>query len=284
MKSGLRVKARVGKIRYTNCLPFYHGLESGDGRAFDLEFYEEVPARINLAMHEDRIDMAPISSLEYLHHGKEYALLPELAIGSRDFSGSVLLISKEKIEGLDGASIALSRESLSSAALLKILFKFKYKFENAFHVSDSDPEEMLRHHKAALIIGDDALFFAPQKFVYQYDLSELWWNWTEKPFCFALWAVRREFAERYPEEVAAFFKKLKGNLERNLADIQTLLKDSLAMDFMDQRFSKVFGYLFNLSYGLDGAMKEGLDLFFRLAKRQGLVAHHKKLDFFKVPS
>ena len=268
---------RVGKIFYTNCIPFYHGLQKKEEE--DLHYFESYPARINQTMRQAKIDIAPISSLEYLNHQQDYLLLP-FSIGARDFSGSVILFSHEKIEGLNGATIALTRESLSSAALLKILLKFKFKFKNKFLTTDSDPAEMLARHPAALVIGDDALFYQPRQFVYKYDLGELWWDWTEKPFCFALWAVRRAVARERPEEVAQFVKKIKQNLERNLADIEGLIHRSLGLNFLDERFSRIFGYLFNLNYYLDSSMGEGLELFFRLAHRLKISPRPEPPEFF----
>lgn len=276
-----RATLRIGRIRYTNAIPFYHGLFQ-EHPPFGFEFYEDCPANLNLAMREGKIDIAPISSLEYLNHQDDYRLLPDLAIGSRDFSGSVLLLSKEKIEGLGKARIALSRESLSSAALLKILLKFRYKLENQFVETDSNPEQMLSRNKAALVIGDDALFYQPKEFVFKYDLSELWWNWTQKPFCFAVWAVRREFAENYRKETAAFYRALRRNLDRNLVDLERLVKEALHMSFIDKRFPQVFGYLFNLSYGLDAEMREGLAIFYRLAHRMQLSPAPKRPEFFEI--
>lgn len=115
----LKTKLRIGKISYINAIPFYHGL--GDSEALPLEFYPAYPTKINEAVEKGELDLAPISSLAYLKNQKEYLLLPHLAIGSRDFSGSVLLISREKIENLNGKEIALTPQSLSSVALLKIL-------------------------------------------------------------------------------------------------------------------------------------------------------------------
>ncbi len=278
-RPAVKTITRVGKICFINSLPFFHNLNQLDP---SLEFYSSFPSRINLAMHQAKIDIAPISSLEYLNHKKNYLLLPDLVIGSRDFSGSVLLISKEKIEGLKGVEIALSRQSLSSTVLLRILLQFKYKFDNRFVISSKSPDEMLAKHTAALVIGDDALKYHPKEFVYKYDLSELWWNWTEKPFCFAVWAVRKAFAAKHPEEVQTFYRMLKENLNRNLTDIENLIKGALSLSFMDAEFPKIFGYLFNLSYGFDDSMKEGLELFYRLANRLGVSPRLKRLEFFKI--
>jgi chorismate dehydratase len=278
LKGRMKTKIRMGKICYVNCLPFYHRLKLTE--ECDTELYETYPTKLNLAMRCGKIDLGPVSSLEYLNHQSKYYILPDFAIGSRDFSGSVLLLSRERIEGLNKTTIALTKQSLSSAALLKILMKFKYKFSNRFKVSHEDPETTLSKYKATLAIGDEALFYQPKEFVYKYDLSELWWNWTGKPFCFSFWAVRKEFADENQDLVAGLCSALNQNLERNLVDIETLIKDALHMDFLDPRFSKLFGYLFNLSYKLDPSMLEGLELFYRLARRMQLSPQPKQLQFF----
>lgn len=277
MSDAVRTQTRVGKICYTNSLPFYHKLNEANG----LDYFETFPAELNKALRFGKVDLGPISSLEYIKHQENYLLLPGFSITARGFSGSVILFSKKKIDSLNGLKIAVSRESLSSAALLQILLKFKYKFENEFETVPSDPAKMLSEYPAALAIGDDALFFQPKEFIYKYDLSELWWNWTEKPFCFAVWAVRRQFAEENPEELAAFCVKLRKNLDRNLISLEGLLKDALGLTFMDAKYSKIFGYLFNLHYGMDGETQEGLELFYRLAHRLKAAPRPAPLEFFK---
>ena len=281
MSTNLNALTRVGKISYLNCLPFYHRLLPQAGEPASFRIYESYPTRINLAMRRGHLNIAPISSLEYANHQDLYMLLPGLAIGSRDFSGSVILFSKEKIDNLDGKKIVLSRQSLSSATLLKILFRFKYKFKCQFIVSGGTCKEMLEAGDAALAIGDEALFFEPKDFVYKYDLSELWWNWTEKPFCFAVWAVNKNHARKNPEEVRLFAKEMRDNLKRNLSDIEGLLKDALQISFLDPKFPKVYGYFFNLLFCMDESLQEGLELFYRLAYRLGVSPKPKPVRFFE---
>ncbi len=275
MKSEVRTLARIGRITYTNCIPFYHRLNEGD-----LAFHETYPAEVNRALREGDVDIAPVSSLEYLNRQSDYLLLPGFSITARNFSGSVLLFSKEKIENLNGKSIALSRESLSSAALLRALLKFRFNFENTFETVPSNPDEMLSRFPAALVIGDDALFYQPKEFVYKYDLSELWWSWMNKPFCFAVWAVRREYALAQPEEVTLFCKRLRKNLDKNLSDIETLVREGMGLNFWEEKFPKVFGYLFNLNYSLDSEIQEGLKLFYGMAHRLQTSPKPAPLEFF----
>ncbi|MBI4357892.1 MAG: menaquinone biosynthesis protein [Candidatus Omnitrophica bacterium] len=272
-------QARIGKISYINTVPFYFRLFEKDA---GVSFVEGNPAEINRLMEEGRIDFAPISSLEYALHHDQYLLLPDVCIGSRDFARSVLLFSREKIEGLNKTQIVISKKSLSAQALLKILLKFKYRFENEFVVADGSPEEMLTFGNAVLAIGDDALFYKPKEFIYKYDLSELWWSWTEVPFCFAVWAVQRRFFEHSSREVFQFSRRLRENAERNLQDLETLMKEALGLTIADARFSQVFGYLFNLNYFLDSEMKEGLELFYRFAARAGLAPKVTEIRFIEA--
>ena len=274
---------RLGRIRYLNTLPFYHGLASKlEENGFELEWVSGSPAEINRRMRQGEIDVAPVSSLEYLNHQDRYLLLPDLCIGSRDFSSSVLLLSHERIDGMNGVTIALTEESLSAATLLKILLKYKFGFENDFQITPSHPAEMLTQFKACLVIGDEALFFRPKEFVYKSDLSELWWDWTHQPFCFSLWAVREDYYEEHAEEVKGFYRTLKSNLERNLQDLEKLIREGLGVGFADEKFPTVFSYLFNLNYGLDEAMRAGLDLFFQQAHQLGVSPEPKKLEFVET--
>ena len=272
-------EARIGKIAYVNTVPFYFKLFD---EGTSVSFKEGTPAEINELMSRGEIDLAPISSLEYALHQDQYVLLPNLCIGSRDFSRSVLLLSRERIEGLNHTKITLSKKSLSSATLLKILLKFKYRFENDFTIGSGTPDEMLEEGKAVLAIGDEALFYKPKEFLYKYDLSELWWEWAELPFCFSVWAVRRKYYEEHTQEVYTFYKKLKATTEHNLQDLETLLREALGLTVANDQFSKVFGYLFNLNYFLDHDMKEGLELFYRLAARAELAPKVNEIRFIEI--
>jgi chorismate dehydratase len=280
------VKLRIGKICYLNCLPFYFGLAEtlrAKGAEPEMSFFESYPAEINQALEKGEIDAAPVSSLEYLQHQDDYLLLPDLAIGTRLFARSVLLLSKKKIERLNGAVIALSRESLSSAVLVRILLAKKCNHRNTFELTDQDPEAMLQKYPAALVIGDQALFCQPKELIYKYDLGEMWHSWTGKPFAFALWAVRRDFAARHPELLGAFLEGLRENLSKNLADPEGLLRQSLGVAPSDKRFCQMLGYLVNLHYTLDADMKEGVMRFFELAYEEGLAPAPKPLEFFPHP-
>ncbi|OQA57699.1 MAG: Chorismate dehydratase [Candidatus Omnitrophica bacterium ADurb.Bin277] len=272
---------RVGMIRYLNCLPFYFGLETMvREKGLAAKFLESHPADLCRSLAAGEIDLAPVSSIEYLMRQKDYLIFPDLAIGAEDFVRSVTLFSKVPVNELNHSTIALSEESLSSATLLKILLKLRFGFTNQFETVAQDPARILDGHKAALMIGDAALFFESEDWVYKYDLGAMWREWTGTPFVFALWTIRRESARERPEEIREIERMLKCNLERNLADPETLLRKASGILPTEQRFVQMTGYLANMRYGLDDEMIGGLGKFFRLAHEEKLAPEPQSLEFF----
>ena len=269
-------QARIGKIAYTNTLPFYHGLTEGDETSAIREGY---PAQINQWIQNGEIDIAPISSLEYGLHPEKYYLLPNLSIASRHYSGSVLLFSKFGMAKLNRKKISLSQESLSSQALLKILLSKLYHFENSFVVGSSAPQQMLADSDACLAIGDSALFYEAKEFVFKYDLGYLWHEWTQKPFCFSVWAVRKNFYEQNQEEVYAFSEKLRQTTTNNLQDLKTLISTGLNFPPHSHKFTTVFSYLSQLIYDLNEPVKDGLCHFYALAAEAGFIREVPELKF-----
>lgn len=273
---------RIGKIRYLNCLPFYYGLGSRLKEiGLEVVFSEACPARLNEALQKGEIDMAPVSSLEYLAHQDDYVLLPEFAIGAGTFARSVILFSKEKLKDLNHAAIALSEESLTSATVLRILLKRRYGFSNDFVTVAQDPLKALKEYAAALMIGDAALLFESEDWFYKYDLGEMWREWTGEPFVFSLWTVRKKLAAEHPEKIVAFQAALKENLKKNLEEPEKLLQHALGITPTEKRFAQMLGYFTNLCYELDAKMTRGLLKFYELAHQEGFAPVPKPFEFFK---
>src|SRR6185369_4904874 len=78
-----------------------------------------------------------------------------VGIASKERVRSVLLASKKPIE--DIRSVGVDVSSRSSAAMVRILLEDLYGTRPEYHPSAPDLSEMLRHHDAALLIGDPAL-------------------------------------------------------------------------------------------------------------------------------
>ncbi|PIQ87406.1 MAG: hypothetical protein COV74_00865 [Candidatus Omnitrophica bacterium CG11_big_fil_rev_8_21_14_0_20_45_26] len=271
-------KLKIGRISYLNTLPFYFELfQTGDVCVTQNGY----PAQINQWMQEGAIDIAPISSLEYGRHPDAYYLLPGVSIGARRHSGSVLLFSREPIERLKSQPIAVSEESYSSQILLKILLAKRFHSDHQFIPLSGTIDSMLEAAPACLAIGDKALFYRSSNFCYKYDLSEWWYEWTGLPFCFAVWAVRREACQENAAAVRSFSDQLKVSLERNLNQLPVLIEKELNLSIADEKYALVYSYLSQLSNHLNEEMQTGLKRFFELACEINAIEKVPPLEFIQ---
>ena len=202
----------IGQISYINCLIFNYPLKLLldknekllysiknfsllKEKNYDLKVTEGVPSKLNELLREAKLDIAPISSFEFLRHNnnckenEKYKLIPNASISSIGKVRSVIFFSNTRPEELN--TVNLSNESASSVALLKILLKEKYSknlSELEFKVFEGYGEDL----DNKLLIGDKALEkIQRHKYKYAFDLGEEWYKFTNNlPMVFGLWAHR----------------------------------------------------------------------------------------------
>lgn len=161
---------RVGHIQFLNCLPLYYGLVK-NGILAGVELVKGTPTELNRYLLEGKLDLTPISSIEYCRHYRELLLLPRLTVSSDGEVKSILLVSKVPVEQLTGDHrVALASTSATSQALLQIILRDRYSVTPNYLVYPPDLEAMLAGADAALLIGDHALraFYAERGRLYIY--------------------------------------------------------------------------------------------------------------------
>jgi len=195
------MRPRLGHIQFLNCLPLYYGLVKNDV-LLDVDLVKADPKDLATTLLHGGLDIAPIPAIEYARHADEYVLLPDIAISSLGEVQSILLLSKTEAENLGGRLVALTAASRTSQVLARILLAKHWGVEADYIEMPSDLPAMMREADAALLIGDDALraFWQPTH-LKKYDLGCEWTRWTGLPMVYAVWAVRREFAESEPDAV-----------------------------------------------------------------------------------
>ena len=218
------MRLRLGRVRYINCEPVYYALEQGIVSA-DCEIQDGTPAELNERLRVGRLDVSVISVMEAALRPEAYRLLPGLAIACDGAVESVVLASTRPVEELHDLPVALSRHSLTSVYLVRLLL------EKAYHVRPRFlPDAEAGGAVARLMIGDEALCEGP-RFRHLLDLGKAWHALTGLPFVFAVWAVRAQIwanaAERvrelhhallaskahsqaHPEEILALARKRTG--------------------------------------------------------------------------
>lgn len=157
-------------------MPFHMALDSA---AIDLHF--DVPSSLSKMLHEGKLDIALTSSVTAMD--ENFSFLPHFGIAAFQEILSVNLYVKQGLKTLNEASIALTSQSLTSIALLKVLCSFWNVFPH-FVTYHNDPD-------AFLLIGDDALQDLNPKGFKRIDLAQSWYEATSLPFVFALYAYKK---------------------------------------------------------------------------------------------
>ena len=269
---------RIGRIAYLNVAPYFHFLRE---EGFSGEIVAGVPSELNTMLARGVIDACPSSSFEYGVHSADYYLLPGHSISSVGPVHSVLLFTPGPLNELSGCQIAITGESATSINLLKILLSEFCGIEDvSFEVPDGVVEELIRAGRSSLLIGDRALSAArdcPDGFQVT-DLGALWYHFTGLPFVFALWILRREAVNTFPEEIC----RLAGQLQESRRHAFRCLHEMAVRLSVGTGFAaeQLEAYWRGMSYDLTDGHLEGLRLYFTLCHKHGLLAEVPDFHFF----
>ena len=180
-------RLRISAISYLNTAPLMWDFEHGEpGRQFDISY--TLPSSCAQDLQAGTADIGIIPAAAYaLIPGLR--ILPGVAIASRCAVRSILLVSKVPLQEI--RTVALDTSSMTSVALIKVLFEKCLGGGRTFAPMAPDVEQMLGQHDAGLLIGDPALQIDRSRYR-TLDLADAWIRFTGKPFVFAFWAVREE--------------------------------------------------------------------------------------------
>ncbi len=269
---------RIGEINYSNCIPIFYTLKKRHHCA-DYAFIQGIPSELNQLISDGKIDISPSSSIEYAINPEKYLILPELSISSIKNVESILLFSKLPMEELNNKTIALTKASATSTVLLKILLKKMYNYNNTFVETLDSFEEVLKKYPAYLLIGDEALNANINKNgLFVYDLGELWYNLTGKPFVFAMWIARKEAVLSKRKLISQFYKDLLSSKKEAYKNFVNIADDIKAYNNIDSE--KLIRYWQTISYDLNKEHIAGLLEFYNYSKIENIIKKVPELNFF----
>jgi chorismate dehydratase len=190
-----------------------------------------------------------------------------------------MLFSTKPAGELHGEQVLVSRSSMTSVALLDLLFDNVWKARPVFVPGDAEADDLRRDRSpvaARLVIGDAALMLRHRshpvaeahgrEYPYVYDLGSEWKAWTGLPFVFAVWVARRDVAVRAALGVHASLIESRNWGVQHVRELSDELSASYRLP------SPVLQeYLGGLDYGLGLDYLEGLSEFFRRLERAGKV-------------
>ncbi len=234
---------RLGFPNYINALPFVLPIKVGAVQ-IDAELALEVPTALSSQLQAQQLDLALTSST--MSFEEHLFPLSDFCISARQEVLSVNLYLKGS---LDGARIALTSESSTSALLLKILAHHHWRQEPTF----VPLEGPLDSYDGFLLIGDEALCNLKISGYKTIDLAKQWYEMTALPFVFArLVAIE-------PHNHSRLLEKLEEALEWSRSHLDQILtaaaqKCSLPRPLLHRYYNL-------LSYELTSEGKQSLQLF-----------------------
>ena len=274
---------RVGRIPYINCYPVYGAIDRGI-IPLGADIVDGVPTALNAQMAAGTLDVSVISAVEYARDASRYLLLPDLAISCDGPVRSVVLFSKRPASELAGRRVLVSRSSMTSVALLELLFENVWDAKPTFVPADAELTDVGRFttddHDARLIIGDAALLLGATLqeqrgrhemldrlgYRYAYDLGAEWKRWTDLPFVFAVWVAQRTTDTHAALNVHA---SLIASRNWGLKHLDTLAAQAALATGVSK--GQCVTYLSGLDYGLSYSHLSGLTDFFRRLVAAGKV-------------
>jgi len=274
---------RVGRIPYVNCYPVYGAIDRGI-ISLDAEIVDGVPSALNAQMAAGAMDVSVISAVEYARDAQRYLLLPDLAISCDGPVRSVMLFAKRPASELSGRRVLVSRSSMTSVALLELLFEHVWDAKPTFVPADAELTDIghfgSEEHDARLVIGDAALRLGAHLqdagerdqlldrfgYRYAYDLGAEWKGWTNQPFVFAVWVAQRTTDAHAALNVHA---SLIASRNWGLRHLEPLAAQAALATGVSK--TACLTYLSGLDYGLSYGHLAGLTEFFRRLVAAGRV-------------
>lgn len=169
---------RVGSVGALNAVPLTRGLED--------EITFAPPSKLAEMLRRDELDAALVSVAEVLFTDR-YDVLDGIAVASLGEVKSVFLAHKPPLEAI--REVYLDTASITSANLVKVLLAER-GLKPVFKPLPSYSEAP--RFDAVLLIGDRALDFAMAGHPHTiWDLGAAWYELTQLPFVYAVWALRR---------------------------------------------------------------------------------------------
>ncbi len=267
--SGSGGAPRVAASSYLNTAPLIWSFARGRRRGEVELVTDTAPARCADLLARGQVEAALVPVIEY-QRLPETAVIPGVCVGARREVHSVVLVTRG-VPLNEVESVALSIESRTSAALVEVIFREFLGRAPRLEPFVPDLANMLERHDAALVIGDPAMTFEREG-LRVYDMAALWREFTGLGFVFAMWMADAGASERVRavdfaaarDEGLAAVEEIAAEYERELGRPRAELIRYLTA---------------NISFELNEEMRAGLELYFQLAHKHGVIQNLRPLKF-----
>lgn len=259
---------RIGTVPYLNAHVLTYGLQPATER-YTCESH--VPSVLVRKLQDGDVDVALVSSVEYLRR-PDYCIVPDISISGYREMWSVKLFHRVPLKA--ARRIGLEPASESSNALLQVILYEKLQLGINLVPLQVGEDPLTRGDLDGFLkIGDECMMFVPSAGYEALDLAAEWNGFTNLPFVFALWLVRKG-VDLEGINTDLFLAKREGL--RHVDELARAAGPQLGLDFLRAK-----NYITRVvHYDLGRAELAGLDLFRRYLIRLGLVPQSTGFDLY----
>lgn len=273
-------QVRIGMVNFINTAPIYETWKTRSHPA-DWHVVEAPPSTLNQLLAAGELDLGFVSSYEYGVRPEKYRILSDLSISANGSVGSVVLFSRVAPDQLSDQTVLLSGQSETSKSLVKIILEEFFHVQPHYIVGDVNGSKASQAG-AILAIGDEALrLSAGDEFPYKLDLAEVWCQYTDLPFVFAVCAVQKKFCQKYPEVVAAIHREFLFCIREGRQQLESICESVAPRIPMHP--DECYVYLRAIEYDLGKRKQMALEKFFQyLIERKEASPQSVPLNIFET--
>ncbi len=185
---------KVGRVPYLEAEPFYF-----DMARRGIELRDTTPRQLGDALANGELDAGPAHLADVFRLEADFEPVSGFCFATLNRAVSVCLYSQHPLEELDGVTVGVSDEDVTAAKLLEVLLRQKYGVApGEFVPRPGDVNRPDESFDAFLLIGNRALRRrrGVRGFAHRIDLGEEWVRWTNLPFVFNRWVMRKDLEHR----------------------------------------------------------------------------------------
>lgn len=245
---------QVAAVSYLNTKPLLKGLSQGK-IAEQINLHIDYPSKIAEGLKSGQYDLGlvPVAIMPELSQAK---IISDYGIAAHGAVASVSIFSQQPIENLK--TIYLDYQSRTSVQLAQILVKKYFKLDHiTFLPAPDNYMDLIQGDIGGVIIGDRALRIK-NDYPYDYDLGELWMEYTGKPFVFAAWIATKDLDPNF----------IKDFNEANAVGLNQI--PNIAEEFHIDYYDLNTYYTRDIKFNIGQEEKEGLDLFLQYLNENNL--------------
>ncbi|MGY8654070.1 MAG: menaquinone biosynthesis protein [Verrucomicrobiia bacterium] len=239
---------RIGSVPYLNSVPLTRGIEH--------QTTFKPPSELAGLLERDELDAALVSVSEVILKDR-YDVLDGVAVASLGEVISVFVAHRIPLE--EATEIYCDTASLASVNLLKVLLA---EMGLSPELKQLDSYEDASEKDCVLLIGNQAIEFRRADHEHKlWDLGAAWYDLTQLPFVFAVWAIRRGI-----ENVGKLCSELRDAKDFGMDTLDFIISDRTDYDAEFRR-----DYLgWHIHYHMGSDEKRGLMKFVELLDKHGL--------------